>query len=211
MHIDPAAWPFVFGGLGVALSAAMVWGSGAGLVALVLPALFLFFFRDPDRTVEAGPNDVMSPADGRVMIVGAPTGNFSAADWTQVSIFLSPLDVHVNRVPVSGRVIKVTYHPGRFLPAYRPEAGHLNEHAEVTVDHGGQLVVVRQVVGLMARRVVCRLREGEEVSAGDRLGVMKFGSRMDVLMPVGTSVHVAVGDRVVAGVTRLASLVERRS
>jgi phosphatidylserine decarboxylase len=154
-------------------------------------------------------HDVLAPADGQVMIVGAPTGAFSAAEWQQVSIFLSPLNVHVNRVPVSGRVTKVVYHPGRFLPAYRPEAGHVNEHAEVTVDHDGQAVVFRQVVGMLARRVVCRVREGDVVRAGDRFGVMKFGSRMDVLVPADATVFATVGDRVVAGVTRLASLAER--
>lgn len=210
MRIDPAGWPFVFGGLGVAISASVV-GGAAGALAWVLPALFLFFFRDPERQVRAHAHDVLAPADGRVMIVGEPTGPFSAERWTQISIFLSPLDVHVNRIPVSGRVTKVTYHPGRFLPAYRPEAGHLNEHAEVSIDHDGQTVVVRQVVGLLARRVVCRVEAGDVVAAGDRFGVMKFGSRMDVLLPAGTAVQAKVGDRVTAGVTRLASLEQGRS
>jgi phosphatidylserine decarboxylase len=208
MHIDPAGWPFVFLGLGVALSVGFLFGSTAGVVAMLLPLVLLLFFRDPERLIRAAPQDVLSPADGRVMIVGPPTGSFSAAEWTQVSIFLSPLNVHVNRLPVSGRVIKVTYHPGRFLPAYRREAGHVNERAEVTIDHDGQIVLIRQVVGRLARRVVCRVREGDVVDAGDRFGVMKFGSRMDVLMPVGTTVFVQVGDRVVAGVTRLAALPE---
>ena len=208
MQIDPAGWPFVFGGLGVAISAAVVFGGAAGAFALLLPILFLFFFRDPERTVEADANTVLSPADGRVMLVGAPTGGFAAAEWQQVSIFLSPLDVHVNRIPVSGRVMKVTFHRGKFLPAYRPEAGHLNEHAEITIDHGGQLVIFRQVVGLMARRVVCRVREGDIVQAGDRFGVMKFGSRMDVLVPASARLTARVGDRVVAGVTRLATLAD---
>jgi phosphatidylserine decarboxylase len=206
MQIDPAGWPFVFGGLGVAISAAVVFGGAAGVFALLLPILFLFFFRDPERTVKADANAVLSPADGRVMIVGAPTGGFAAAEWQQVSIFLSPLDVHVNRIPVSGRVMNVTFHSGKFLPAYRPEAGHLNEHAEITIDHAGQLVIFRQVVGLMARRVVCRVREGDIVQAGDRFGVMKFGSRMDVLVPVTARITARVGDRVVAGVTQLATL-----
>jgi phosphatidylserine decarboxylase len=116
------------------------------------------------------------------------------------------MDVHVNRMPVSGRVTHVKYHPGKFLPAYRKEAGDLNEYTEVTIDHGGQIVVVRQIVGILARRVVCRVREGANVAAGERFGVMKFGSRMDVFLPVGATLHTKVGDRVVGGVTIIATL-----
>src|SRR5204863_8793846 len=119
---------------------------------------------------------IISPADGRVMVAGAPTGQaFPPGQWQQISIFLSPMDVHVNRMPIGGRVTKVEYHPGRFLPAYKTEAGDLNEYTEVWVDHKGQPIVVRQVVGVLARRIVCRLKEGDDVEAGDRFGVMKFG------------------------------------
>jgi phosphatidylserine decarboxylase len=116
------------------------------------------------------------------------------------------MDVHVNRMPVAGRVTRVRYHPGRFLPAYRADAGDLNEYTEVWIDHGGQTIVVRQIVGILARRIVCRTREGDQVQAGDRFGVMKFGSRMDVFVPKGTETTVKVGDRVVGGVTVIAML-----
>jgi phosphatidylserine decarboxylase len=207
MRIDPAGWPFVFGG---AVVAALV-GSGAGwtwgIAACVLPAFLLFFFRDPHRAVVARAREVLSPADGRVMIVGEPIGDFSGAPWQQISIFLSPMDVHVNRIPVSGRVTRVRYHPGRFLPAYRREAGDLNEYTEVTLDvGGGRTVIVRQIVGVLARRIVCRVREGDVVAAGDRFGVMKFGSRMDVFLPPDATLAVAAGDRVVGGVTVIATL-----
>jgi phosphatidylserine decarboxylase len=121
-------------------------------------------------------------------------------------MFLSPVDVHVNRLPVGGVVARVEYHPGQFLPAYRTDAGDLNEYTEVWIDHAGQPVVVRQVVGILARRVVCRIRQGAEVQAGDRFGVMKFGSRMDVFVPADAQVMAKVGDRVVAAVTVIASL-----
>jgi phosphatidylserine decarboxylase len=141
------------------------------------------------------------------MVAGAPTGDaVPPGRWQQISIFLSPLDVHVNRMPVSGRVMRVEYHPGRFLPAYRREAGDLNERTEITIDHGGQPVVVRQIVGVLARRVVCRVKEGAEVAAGERFGVMKFGSRMDVFVPEDAVIHVRVGDSVVGGVTIIATL-----
>ncbi len=121
-------------------------------------------------------------------------------------MFLSPVDVHVNRVPVGGRVTHVKYHPGRYLPAYRTDSGHLNEFTEIAMEHEGQSIVFRQVVGILARRIVCRVKEGDVVSAGDRCGIMKFGSRMDVFVPIDATLRVQVGDRVVGGVTVIAEL-----
>ena len=209
MRVDPAAWPFVGGAIVLAAIAAFAVHTALGLALVVIAAVFLFFFRDPDRVVTDQPGAVLSPADGRVIAAGAPTvRDFPADAWRQISIFLSPMDVHVNRLPVSGRVVKVRYHPGRFLPAYRPDAGDLNEYTEVWIDHGGQPVVIRQVVGILARRVVCRTREGANVSAGDRFGVMKFGSRMDVFVPATARLTVNVGDRVIAAVTVIGILAE---
>ena len=208
MRIDPAGWPFVGIGVVIAALVAAVAGSTSGVAALVLPAFFLFFFRDPERHTALGPREVVSPADGKVMVAGTPTGGFDPAVWQQVTIFLSPMDVHVNRMPLAGRVKSVKYHPGKFLPAYKREAGDLNEHTEVVLDHGGQTIVVRQIVGILARRIVCRVREGDEVGAGARFGVMKFGSRMDVFVPQGSTLRVQVGDRVSAGVTVIAVLPE---
>jgi phosphatidylserine decarboxylase len=209
MRIDPAGWPFVIGGLVIAIVAAFLAGTAYGLVLLGLSTFFLFFFRDPERTVSAPPNAVLSPADGRVMVAGPPTAQgFQADRWQQISIFLSPMDVHVNRMPVSGRVVKVEYHPGRFLPAYKAEAADLNEFTQVVLDRGGQQVVVRQIVGVLARRIVCRVTAGAEVTAGQRFGVMKFGSRMDIFLPRDTVLHAKVGDKVVGGVTVLATLPE---
>ncbi len=206
MRIDPAGWPFVIGGAAVAALTGMGAGWTWGLAACALPAFLLFFFRDPDRAVSARPQDVLSPADGRVMIVGEPVGDMAGTPWRQISIFLSPMDVHVNRMPVGGRVTRVRYHPGRFLPAYRREAGDLNEYTEVTLDVGGRAVLVRQIVGLLARRIVCRVREGDVVAAGDRFGVMKFGSRMDVFLPPDATLRVQPRDRVVGGISVIAVL-----
>jgi phosphatidylserine decarboxylase len=207
MRIDPAGWPFIL--IGLALSV-IVWFASPviGAILLAVTAFLLFFFRDPERAVSVPDSAVVSPADGKVMVAGAPTvRDFPADRWQQISIFLSPMDVHVNRLPVSGRVTRVVYHPGRFLPAYRADAGDLNEYTEVTIDSGGgRTVVARQIVGILARRIVCRAREGSIVKAGDRFGVMKFGSRMDIFMPAGTTIHAKVGDKVVAGVTIIATL-----
>jgi phosphatidylserine decarboxylase len=207
MRIDPAGWPFVLGGLVVTIIVAFTAGLILGLVLLGLSVFFLFFFRDPDRVSEAPASAVLSPADGRVMVAGASTAQgFPSSDWQQISIFLSPMDVHVNRMPVSGTVKRVRYHPGRFLPAYRPESVDLNEYTEVVIEDGGSTVVVRQIVGILARRIVCRVKEGDVVKAGERFGVMKFGSRMDVFLPSDATVRTRVGEKVVGGVTLIASL-----
>src|SRR5574341_1364846 len=150
MRIDPAGWPFIAGATALAAVAAFAIHTLLGLLFLVLAGVFLFFFRDPERVVTEAPGAVVSPADGRVLVAGNPTvQGFPAETWQQISIFLSPMDVHVNRMPVGGRVTRVRYHPGRFLPAYRSDAGDLNEYTEVCIDHDGQPVVIRQIVGIL--------------------------------------------------------------
>ena len=209
MRIDPAGWPFIGASIALGVVGALTGGAALGLVFLVPTGVFLFFFRDPERVATQAPGAVLSPADGRVLVAGLPTvRDFPPDRWRQVSVFLSPLDVHVNRLPVGGMVTKVRYHPGRFLPAYRADAGDLNEYTEVWIDQGAQPVVVRQVVGILARRVICRTSEGTEVRAGERFGVMKFGSRMDVFVPTNARITVEVGDLVVAGVTVIAVLAQ---
>jgi len=207
MRFDPAGWPFVLGALVIAALVWLLTGPILGVPLLLLSGFLLFFFRDPERVHNEPASAVISPADGKVMVAGAPTGEATPPGrWQQISIFLSPMNVHVNRIPVSGRVTRVEYHPGRFLPAYKRESGDLNERSEITIDHEGQPIVVRQIVGVLARRVVCRTREGAEVKAGERFGVMKFGSRMDVFVPLDATLHVRVGDTVVGGVTVIATL-----
>jgi phosphatidylserine decarboxylase len=210
MRIDPAGWPFVAAAAG---AAGLLWWAGytwaAGVFAAA-GAFCLFFFRDPDRKVSSTAAEVLSPADGRVVVAGpAEPGVPPAGEWQQISIFLSPMDVHVNRLPVSGRVTHVEYRPGRFLPAYRREAAAENERNEIWIERDGRTIVCRQVVGILARRIICRVRPGAEVQAGDRFGVMKFGSRMDVFLPTDASLRVRVGDRVRAGITVLATLATR--
>jgi phosphatidylserine decarboxylase len=212
MRFDPAGWPFIVGGAVISVVVWLLAGPLVGLPLLLISGFLLFFFRDPERVHDAPPSAVLSPADGRVMVAGEPTGEATPpGQWKQISVFLSPMDVHVNRIPVSGRVIRVEYHPGRFLPAYKKESGDLNERSEITIDHDGQPIVVRQIVGVLARRVVCRTREGLEVKAGERFGVMKFGSRMDVFVPIDATLHVRVGDTVIGGVSVIAMLTPSRA
>jgi phosphatidylserine decarboxylase len=207
MRIDPAGWPFVIGGLVVAIVVAFFAGTVYGLVLLGLTIFFLFFFRDPERQINAAADAVLSPADGRVMVAGPSTAqSFPASQWQQISIFLSPMDVHINRMPIGGTIRKVEYHPGRFMPAFKAEAGDLNEFTEVTVEHQGQTVVFRQIVGILARRIVCRVKPGDQVQTGDRMGVMKFGSRMDIFLPLSAVIHTKVNDKVVGGRTVIATL-----
>jgi len=209
MLIDRAGWPFVLGALIIATAAGFWLVRPWGVPFLILAAFFLFFFRDPERHPPRGTNLVVSPADARVMVAGdVPWGGAPKGEWKIISMFLSPIDVHVNRTPVAGRVSHVEYHPGKFLPAYKTEAGELNEWTEVWFDRPGGPVVVRQIVGVLARRIVCRVKEGEQVSAGQRFGVMKFGSRIDLFLPRSATILVKAGDKVVGGETTLATLAE---
>ena len=207
MRIDPAGFPFIIGAVAAAVLAGLTVGWGVAIPLLVVAGFFVFFFRDPDRQVTASDNVVLSPADGRVLVAGpAETAAAPPGEWLQISIFLSPMNVHVNRVPVSGRVTRVSFQRGRFLPAYHRDAAATNERSEIWIDHGGRPIVARQIVGVLARRVVCRLQSGAVVRAGDRYGVMKFGSRMDVFLPPGADLRVKVGEAVRGGETIIAVL-----
>ncbi len=207
MTMDRAGWPFVGAAL---VPAAISLAAGFTAVATVLAILGIalgLFFRDPVRHPPSDPGVVVSPADGKVLSAGpadpalAPEGA-----WEQISIFLSPLDVHVNRVPLGGRVTRVDHVPGKFLPAYRDGAASDNERTEVWVQHDYHTIVFRQVVGALARRVVCRVDVGATVRTGERFGIMKFGSRMDIFLPPGTTLLVAAGDRVRGGETIVARM-----
>jgi phosphatidylserine decarboxylase len=207
VRIDSAGLPFIGGAAVFALVPGLAFGWPFSLPGLVLAAFFVFFFRDPPRQSPADRHAVLSPADGRVLVAGdAVPGAAPPGSWRQVSIFLSPMDVHVNRVPVSGRVTRVNMIHGRFVPAYRHDAGNINERCEIWIDHSGQAIVARQIVGILARRVVCRLLPGADVKAGDRYGIMKFGSRMDVFLPTSAKICVEVGDAVRGGETLIAML-----
>ena len=207
MRLDRAGLPFIGGALVLAVVSGAAVGWALAIPFLALGAFFAFFFRDPHRISPTDQHVVLSPADGRVLVAGpadpaaAPPGT-----WLQISIFLSPMDVHVNRIPVAGRVTSVSYTPGRFLPAYHHDAASTNERSEIWIDHGGQMIVARQIVGILARRVVCRAQDGAEVRAGDRYGIMKFGSRMDIFLPPTATLAVKVGDVVRGGETVIAVL-----
>jgi phosphatidylserine decarboxylase len=219
MRIDPAGWPFITGPLAPATVLAMI-GRATGrrwlrLLAwplLGLSAYMMLFFRDPDRAcdrVPPGPDDVLSPADGVVMVAGEPQEGVApepapAGGWQQVSVFLSVVDVHVNRSPYHGEVVESSYRKGSFLAAYRKESAHRNERSELRLRDGERTVVFRQIVGVLARRIVTRTGPGQKLATGERMGLMKFGSRMDVFVPRECTVTVSKGQRVRGGETVIA-------
>ena len=215
MRIDRAGWPFITGPLApAALLAAAGAGTGrrwarvAAWPFLALSAYMLLFFRDPERAcdrVEPPADVVLSPADGMVMVAGEPQEDVAPpGEWQQVSVFLSVVDVHVNRSPYSGEVVESSYRKGSFLAAYRKESAHRNERSELWLREGDRTVVFRQIVGVLARRIVTRTWVGQRLATGERMGLMKFGSRMDVFVPPGCEILVSKGQRVRGGETVIA-------
>lgn len=206
MKIDRAGFPFIGATVLPAVIAALARRPVVATGFALLGGFMTYFFRDPDRNVPQAPGLVVAPADGRVMIAGSTDHRWAPpGDWLQITIFLSPMDVHMNRTPVEGRVTKIHYRPGRFLPAY-DEASNDNELNELWIDSNGRTVVVRQVVGILARRIVCRVAVGQQLARGERIGLMKFGSRMDVFLPPDAELRVSVGEHTVAGETILATM-----
>jgi phosphatidylserine decarboxylase len=219
MRIDPAGWPFITGPLAPAAGLAAIgraggrrWARVAAWPFLGLSAYMALFFRDPDRLCdreEPAPDVVLSPADGMVMVAGEPQeGVAPDGDWQQVSVFLSVVDVHVNRSPYSGEVVESSYRTGSFLAAYRKESAHKNERSELWLRNGegdaARTVVFRQIVGVLARRIVTRTGQGQRLATGERMGLMKFGSRMDVFLPPECTITVRKGQRVRGGETVIA-------
>ncbi|MGY2084581.1 phosphatidylserine decarboxylase [Blastococcus sp. SYSU DS0539] len=208
MRIDRAGWPFITGPLLPAAALGVAGRRWAVWPFLGLSAYMALFFRDPDRrcdSVPPGPDDVLSPADGVVMVAGTPQdGVAPEGDWQQVSVFLSVVDVHVNRSPYRGEVVESSYRPGSFLAAYRKESAHRNERSEIRLRDGDRTVVFRQIVGVLARRIVTRTGVGRTLATGERMGLMKFGSRMDVFVPPECEITVATGQRLRGGETVIA-------
>ena len=175
-------------------------------VPLVLAAFFLWFFRDPPRTIPNGPGQIVSPADG--MVTEAEWIETTSGSRLRLSIFLSVFDVHVNRSPVSGTVKVVEFREGKFMNAIKPESVLNNEQTLIVIDAGGYEIGMKQIAGLLARRIVCNLKPSDRVERGQRIGLIKFGSRVDVLLPAEANLKVKTGSRVRGGATVLAELPE---
>ena len=199
----------IFYGLALLAVAAIVWHfthfASLTTIPLLLAAFFLWFFRDPSRQIPSEPGLVVSPADGKVE--AAELIQTTDGSRLRVIIFLNVFDVHVNRVPVTGTVSVVEYREGKFLNAMRAESAVHNEQTLVTIDSGTYTVSFKQIAGLLARRIVCNLKAGDPVVRGQRMGLIKFGSRVDVLLPPAAQLHVKAGDRVKGGSSVLASMI----
>jgi phosphatidylserine decarboxylase len=195
-------------GISLLVVAVVVWIGTRWVSLTAIPVLlavfFLWFFRDPERTVPSGGGMIVSPGDGKV----------EEAEWIEttvgsrfrVSIFLSVIDVHVNRAPISGKVTLVEYREGQFLNAMNSESAILNEQTLIIIDDGTHSVSFKQIAGLLARRIICDLKTGDTVERGQRMGMIKFGSRVDVLMPADVELRVKQGDRVKGGTSVLGVL-----
>jgi phosphatidylserine decarboxylase len=205
MSIAPEGWPFVLAPLAAAAALLALGWTWPAVVLALLGAFSAFFFRDPERMIPPGQGVVVSPADGKVIqVMPAPDDNPLGTGANQVSIFLSLLNVHVNRAPIGGRIVGVEYRRGEFLPAFNHLASTRNEQNTVTLEDLGTRVVFKQIAGILARRIVFRKRPGDGVALGERVGLIRFGSRVDLFLPPEFAVRVAVGDRVRGGASVLA-------
>jgi len=175
------------------------------VVALILTFFMFYFFRDPDRHAIPDSNSFYAPADGKVIQIREILEDEILHErMIEVSIFMNAFNVHVNRVPCEGTVKEVKYFPGRFMAAFKEEASKANEHINMVMEckHGN--VMMRQVAGLIARRAVCRVKSGDSLEQGERYGIIKFSSRVDIFLPIGTEVKVQLGDKVKAGESLIA-------
>ncbi len=195
----------------LAVAAVLTWLTGNwawGIAPILLAAFFLWFFRDPQRAIPSGKGLIVSPGDGLVTETASITT--PEGPRQRISIFLSVFDVHVNRAPISGTVIQVQYLNGQFLNAMNPASAERNEQSAVTLRGQGEdlglEVTFKQIAGLLARRIVCRCSEGQTVERGERVGLIKFGSRVDVLLPAHAELRVKVGERVKGGASVLAAV-----
>jgi len=178
----------------------IIWGFTFAEALLLL--FIIFFFRDPDRVTPEGEGLIISAADGKVVLIKEVSfPELSDEKLIQVSVFLSVFNVHVNRIPVSGVVDEIKYYPGKFLVAWNDKASLENEQTLISIDTGTKKIYFKQIAGLIARRIVWKLESGQSVRAGERFGLIRFGSRVDILLPLNSEIRVKVGENVKGGET----------
>lgn len=195
--IAAEGWPFIIPlAIITVLLFALGW-KGADVFALVLTLFVLFFFRDPERVIPEGKGVVVSPADGRVIVIkDIFEPDYLKQDVKQISIFLSVFNVHVNRSPIEGTVELVKYNPGKFHVASVDKASLDNEQTAMVIANGKHRILVKQIAGLIARRIVCYAKDGDAIKTGERYGLIRFGSRVDIFLPKDAEIKVKIGDRV---------------
>jgi len=201
-------YPFIFASAFVTAVFALLEVTFLALVGLIATFFIAYFFRDPDRVIPSTEGSVVAPADGKVIAVETSKDNpYYEGDCKKVSIFMSVFNVHVNRIPFEGEVKKINYYPGKFIAANRDKASSDNERNAVFIEtDDGKKITAVQIAGLVARRIICKIQEGDAVVRGQRFGIICFGSRVDVYLPPDSELKVAVGDVVMAGTSVLGEL-----
>src|ERR1041384_1423009 len=209
MKIAREGYPLILTGAALTILAFLLGGKAVGTILLIVTLAVTAFFRDPDRVIPTGEGLIVSPADGKIVsIVDLKPDANSSTLTTRISIFLSPLDVHINRIPVAAKIQKVVYQRGKFMAAYKDEASSRNEQNTIELaDERGRRLRVVQVAGVVARRIVSRVHQGQHVQRGERFGLIMFGSRTDSYLPGDCKIEVAEGQRVKGGETILARFV----
>jgi phosphatidylserine decarboxylase len=209
MKIAREGYPLILTGAALTILAFVLGGKAVGTILLIVTLAVTAFFRDPDRVIPTGEGLIVSPADGKIVsIVDLKPDANSSTLTTRISIFLSPLDVHINRIPVAAKIQKVVYQRGKFMAAYKDEASSRNEQNTIELaDERGRRLRVVQVAGVVARRIVSRVHQGQHVQRGERFGLIMFGSRTDSYLPGDCKIEVAEGQRVKGGETILARFV----
>ena len=203
-----AGIPFVVGAIVVAAIFFAVWCGlrweafrVLGVLALVFAAFSAFFFRDPERTIPQEPKLVVAPADGKIIEIVTEDNKYVGPNAKRVTIFLSVFDVHVNRIPISGNVTAVEYNPGKFLMAWHEKASADNEQTHIAIESPFGTIAFKQIAGWVARRIVCDIKPGDAVTTGARMGLIRFGSRADIIFPPDAEIHVQPGERARGGET----------
>ena len=198
-------WPFLAGSILIALLVTQ-WSPGWSIPLWIIAVFVLQFFRDPARAGSTAPNAVLSPADGRIVVVEKANDPYAGREALKISVFMNVFNVHSNRSAVNGLVKEIQYFPGKFVNADLDKASTENERNAVVIDANGQVVTLVQVAGLIARRILCYTHVGDRLKAGERYGFIRFGSRVDVYLPLTAEPLVSVGDKVFATNTALARL-----
>lgn len=203
-----AGFPFIFVASFITAVFALLGLTGLSLIGLVASLFICYFFRDPDRAIPNVPGALVSPADGKVIAVEElNSSRFSSGGCKKVSIFMNVFNVHVNRVPCGGKITDVKYFPGKFISANLDKASEDNEHNAVYIENAsGKSVCMVQIAGLIARRIICSVQSGNSVVTGQRMGLICFGSRVDVYLPEEARITVRVGERVQAGSSMIGEL-----
>lgn len=204
--IRKEGFPYIGGALFLASFFYLLWLEPLAIACIVLSLFFLYFFRDPERTTPQDSNLLVSPADGKVIMIRQGGETLCPQNHTEISIFMSPFDVHVNRAPFDGEVKEVVYTPGKFFSAFKERAYRENENIKITLTTAHGDIILRQVAGVIARRAVCWVKEGDSLKKGERFGMIKFSSRVDICLPSSFRVMIREGDKIKAGKTVIASL-----